>query len=392
MSEYAYPFEREVATEPPALYSRLQRDEPVARVLMPTGDPAFVVTRYEDVRLVLSDPRFSNDRNRTGSPRPVMMARDDSMVGMDPPDHTRLRRLVSRAFTARRVAALRPGITKTVEELVAAMAAQGPPVDLVEAIATPLPVSVICDLLGVPFADRPTLRELSTRLVSYTAFTFEEMAQARQRLRAFIADLVAIKRANPGDDVLSAMIAARDDDDRLSESELVSQAMLMLVAGHETTVNQIANSVVVLLANPDQLALLRKDPAAVDPAVEELLRHDPPGDSGQFRLALEDVELSGTTIPAGSAVLACIPIANRDPRQFSEPDRLDLLRSENQHLSLGHGAHFCLGAALVRAELQILLPALFDRFPNLSLAIDRGELEWQRGMRISGFGRVPVSW
>jgi cytochrome P450 len=392
MNEYAYPFEREVATEPPALYARLQRDEPVAPVTMPTGDPAFVVTRYDDTKLVLSDLRFSSNRNRPGAPRPVAMARDDSMVGMDPPDHTRLRRLVSRAFTARRVAALRPAITETVEQLLTAMERQGPPADIVPAIAAPLPVSVICDLLGVPFADRATLRDLSARLVSYTAFSMAEMAAARGQLRAFIADLVQIRRADPGDDVLSAMIRARDEEDKLSESELVSQAMLMLVAGHETTVNQIASSVATLLAHPDQLALLRADPAAAETGVEELLRHHPPGDSGQFRLALEDVELSGTRIPAGSAVLACIPVANRDPRQFPDPDRLDLRRTDNQHLSLGHGAHFCLGAALVRAELSILLPRLFGRFPALRLAIPAEQLQWQRGLRISGYAQVPVSW
>ena len=389
---YPFPFEREVATEPPPLYAQLQRDEPVAPVRLPTGDPAFLVTRYDDTLTVLSDPRFSNNRNRPGAPRPVAMARDDSMISMDAPDHTRLRRLISRAFTARQVERLRPYIQRTVDDLLDQMEAAGPPADLVQAISVPLPVTVICDLMGVPFADRAVLRDLSNKMVSYTAYSFEEIARARAQMRDFMAELVEVKRAEPGDDVMSAMIAARDEGDKLTESELVSQAMLMLVAGHETTVNQIGNSVVTLLANPDQLKLLREDPSVVTSAVEELLRHDPPGDGGQFRIAEEDVELSGTIIPAGSAVLAGIPVANRDPRRYDNPDALDLTRTENAHLSLGHGPHFCLGAALVRAELQLLFPALLQRFPELRLAIPATELRWQRGLRISGYAEIPLSW
>jgi cytochrome P450 len=389
---YPFPFEREVATEPPAIYARLQREEPVAPVRLPTGDPAFAVTRYEDTRTVLSDPRFSANRNRPGAPRPVAMARDDSMVGMDPPDHTRLRRLSSRAFTVRQVDRLRPYIERTVHELLDQMAASAPPVDLVQAIAVPLPVTVICDLLGVPFANRTVLRELSSRLFSYTAFSLAEMVAARDRLRAFMADLIEVKRAEPGEDILSAMIAARDEGEKLSESELVSQAMLMLLAGNETSVNQIGNGAVTLLTHPDQFTMLRDDPAVATTAVEELLRHDPPADGGQLRIALEDIELSGTTIPAGSAVLACVPVANRDPRTFQDPDRLDITRADNPHLTLGHGPHFCLGAALVRAELQILFPALLRRFPGLRLAVPLTDLRWQRGMRVSGYAQVPVCW
>jgi nocardicin N-oxygenase len=361
-------------------------------VRLPTGDPAFVVTRYEDTRTVLSDPRFSNNRNRPGVARPVPMARDDSMVSMDPPDHTRLRRLVSGAFTARHVERHRPHVEHVIHELLDQMASAGPPADLVQSIAEPLPVAVICDLLGVPFADRTTLRELSTKLVSYTAFSFAEMARARDQLRAFMADLIAVKRAAPGDDILSAMIAARDEGDKLSESELVSQAMLLLVTGHESSVSHIGNATVALLASPDQLKLVRDDPSVAATAVEELLRFAPPGDGGLLRVAVEDTELSGTMIPAGSLVLACLPTANRDPRQYPGPDELDVTRAENRHLTLGHGAHFCLGASLLRAELQMLYPALLQRFPELRLAIPAAELRWRRGMRISGYEEIPVTW
>jgi cytochrome P450 len=389
---YAYPFERDFPTEPPPLYARLQQEEPVAQVRLPTGDPAFVVTRYDDVRLVLSDPRFSNNRNRPGVSRPVAMARDDSMVGMDAPDHTRLRRLVSRAFTARQVDSYRPFIERTVAELLDRMAAAGPPADLVKSIAEPLPVAVICDLLGVPFVDRVKLRELSMKLVSYTAVSFKEIARARAELREFMAELIAVKRAAPGDDVMSAMIAARDEGDQLSESELVSQGMLLLVAGHESSVSHIGNAAVSLLGHPDQLKLLRDDPSVVPGAIEELLRFAPPGDGGQVRVVLEDTELSGTVLPAGSMVLACVTTANRDPRQYAGPDELDLTRVDNRHLSLGLGAHFCLGAALLRLELQVLYPALLRRFPDLRLAVPAAELPWQRGMRLSGYTEIPVSW
>ena len=389
---YPFPFERETVTEPPSLYARLQRDEPVAAVRLPTGDAAFVVTRYEDTKTVLSDPRFSVNRNRPGVSRPVVKARDDSMISTDPPDHTRLRRLVLRAFTTHQVNRLRPYIERTVHDLLDQMAAAGPPADLVQAIALPLPVTVICDLMGVPFADRALLRDLSDKLVSYTAFSPEEQARAHARLRTFMSELIEVKRAEPGDDVMSMMIAARDSDEKLSESELVSQAMLFLVAGHDPMVSLIGKSVVALLANPDQLKLLREDPLVVTTAVEELLRHDPPGDGGQFRITLEDVELSGVTIPAGSAVLACIPVANRDPRVYEDPDELDLTRTSNPHLSLGHGPHFCMGAALARAEMQLLLPALLRRFPGLRLAVPATELRWQHGMRLAGYTEIPLTW
>jgi nocardicin N-oxygenase len=389
---YPFPFERDVVTEPPPLYARLQRDEPVAQVLMPTGDTAFVVTRYEDTKMVLSDARFSVNRNRPGAPRPVLKARDDSMISVDPPDHSRLRRLVQRAFTSHQVDRLRPYIEATVRVLLDEMAASGPPADLVRSVAVPLPVTIICDLMGVPFADRALLRELSDPLVSYTAFSPEEQKRAHGRLREFMADLIKVKRLEPGDDVMSQMIAARDEDDQLSESELVSQAMLMLVAGHDPMVSLIGRSVVALLGHPEQLKLLREDPSVTATAVDELLRHDPPGDGGQYRIALEDVELSGTTIPAGSGVFACIPVANRDPRVFPDPDELDLARTANPHLSLGHGPHFCLGAALARAELRLLLPALLQRFPGLRLAVPASELRWQYGMRVTSYTEIPLTW
>lgn len=384
-----YPFERRVATEPPPEYATLREEAPVTLVRMPTGDPAYLVTRYDDVRFVLSDRRFSVDRSRPGAPRLVGMQKNDTMLAKDPPDHTRLRRMMMREFTARRIERLRPLIREILGEILDAMQAQGPPADIVETVAVPLPITVLCELLGVPFADRSLLRDLSERMVSYTRYSFEEMAAARDRLREYVAELLRIKREEPGEDLLSALIAVRDGSDRLSEAELISQVELLLVAGHETTTKQIGNGMVALLGSPGQRTALRDNP---DAAVEELLRHDPPGDGAQFRLAIEDVDVGGVRIPAGSAVLAAIPVANRDPRQFADADRLDLNRSANPHLTFGYGPHHCLGAILARAELKTTFLDLFARFGSLRLAVPPEELRWQRGLRVSGYAHVPVTW
>lgn len=387
-----YPIERTVELDPPAEFARLQTAQPVALVRLPTGDIAYLVTRYEDVRRVLSAPVFSNDRSRAGVPQPVAMSRDDSMIGMDPPQHTHLRALISRTFTARRVEALRPRIQEIVDDLLDEMAAGIPPLDLNLALARPLPMSVVGELLGVPYVDQAKLHDLTQRMVSLTAYTPAEMSEARDALRAYISELVAIKRRAPADDLLSAMIVARDGQNQLTESELISQTMLLLVAGYETTMNQIGNSVVSLLRNPHCIEMMCSDPALITGAVEELLRHDPPTDAAQFRVTVEEVEIAGVRIPANSAVLACIPAANRDERAFPDSDRLVITRDTERHLAFGHGAHYCLGAALVRAELQILIASLIQRFPGLRLAVPFWTLRWRRGLRLGGYTEVPVTW
>ena len=387
-----YPIEREADLEPPAEFARLRADQPVAPVRMPSGDIAYLVTRYDDVRVVLSDPAFSADRSRPGAPRPVAINRDDSMMSKDGHEHARLRGLISRAFTPRRVEGLRGRMRQIVDELLDAMAAAGPPADANLALARPLPMTVLAEMLGVPSVDRARVHTLAEAMTSLTARGPAEMAAAQQAMRAYAAELIAGKRESPGDDLLSAMITAHDEQDRLTGSELVSQMVLLFVAGYETTMNQIGNSLVALLRDPDHLAPLRADPALIGPAVEELLRHDPPGDSGQFRIAVTDVELSGTRIPAGSAVLAVIPAANRDERRFPDPDRLVVTRDGAPHLSFGHGPHYCLGATLVRMELGVLLSSLIGRFPGLRLGVAPGELRWRKGYRLGGYAEVPLVW
>jgi cytochrome P450 len=310
------------------------------------------------------------------------------MLNSDPPDHTRLRRLVATAFTMRRVELLRPRVAEITEDLLAGLAGQDE-VDLVDAFAFPLPVTVICELLGVPHADRDAFRAWSTTLVS--AGEAETLAVAGRDMAAYLRQLIAAKRAAPADDMVSALVQAHEDDgDRLTEAELVAMAFLLLVAGHETTVNLIANGVLALLRHPDQLAALRGDPALLSGAVEEFLRYDGPISHATLRYTVEPVELSGVTIPAGEFVVVSLSSANRDGDRFPDADRLDITRAAGGHLAFGHGIHFCLGAPLARLEGQIAIGRLLDRFPGLSLAVDPDQLRWRNSTLLRGLESLPV--
>ncbi|OIJ96824.1 cytochrome P450 [Streptomyces monashensis] len=390
-----YPFEQPPGLAQCPMYAHLRETDPVAEVRMPSGDHAYLVTRYEDVRTVLSDARFSRAATlEPGAPRLAAAPQNfKSLLNMDPPEHTRVRKLVSREFTARRVNALRPRIQEHTDALLDAMAAAGPPVDLVPTFAFQVPVTVICELLGVPFADREDFAAWSRVFLATTSVTKEEMLGAQLALRDYLASLVAAKRERPGDDLLSALVSIHDeDDDRLREEELIFLGISLLVAGHETTVNQIANSVVALLTHPEQLERLRKDPDLVAGAVEELLRLHPPGNEALLRITLEDVELGGVTIPKGSAVLPSLSSANRDRRQFDDPDVIDFDRPVNAHFAFSHGTHYCLGSGLARAELQIAVASLIRRFPTLRLAVPEEELRRPEGMLVHGIASLPVAW
>jgi nocardicin N-oxygenase len=389
---YRYPFDRRDPLRPPAEFAALRESTSPTLVTMPGGGQAYLVTRHDQARTVLSDARFSVNRNRPGVAQPVAMRRDDSMMSADPPEHTRLRRLVSKAFTARRVEELRPRIAALTDGLLDAMAAAGEPADLRTALAWPLPVQVIAELLGVPDVDRRLLGDWSARIAGLTAYSAEEMRRARDEFRGYLGELIAEKRARPGDDLLSALITARDSDGRLNDSELVSQSLLLLFAGHESTGNQIGNGAVALLSRPERYAALCRDPALVHSAVEEMLRYAPPGDGAQLRVALADVPLGAVVVPAGSTVLVAIGAANRDGEAFADPEEFDADRADNRHLTFGHGIHFCLAAALARAELQIAFRALCTRFPGLRLAVPPRELRWQQRMRLAGYQEIPVRW
>ncbi|NBE82868.1 cytochrome P450 [Micromonospora rubida] len=375
-------------------YALLRRDEPLIRVRLPYGEPAWLATRHADVRTVLGDARFSRaaavgrDEPRN-SPRQIQ----GGILTMDPPDHTRLRRLVARAFTARRVEELRPRTRQVADELVDGLLAAGPPADLVAHLATPLPIRVICDLLGVPVADQDKFHTWSEAIVSTTALSVEQAQRYIDNLFAYMGGLIAQRRQEPTDDLIGAMVRARDADDRLSEEEVVQLAAGLLAAGHETTVTQIPNFVYVLLNHPDEWARLRADRSLVPHAVEELMRFVPLGVTAAFaRYAKEDVEIGGVLVHAGEPVLVSIPSANRDETVFPDADRLDLGREINPHLGFGHGVHHCVGAQLARMELQVVLDVLLDRAPGLRLAVPEAELPWKSGLLVRGLTAMPVAW
>ena len=390
-----YPFDQPDRLNLDPLYAQLRRQEPVARVRLPFGEEAWLATRYQDVKVVLGDPRFSRalsvgrDEPRT-SPQPA----EGGIMSMDPPDHSRLRRLVAKAFTARRVEQLRPVTAAIADELVDAMLAAGPPADLVENFSTPLPVRVICRLLGVPTEDQHLFRTWSESIVSTTSLPPERIVEYLNSLRAYMAGLIAQRRETPTDDLIGAMVRARDEDnDRLTEQEMVDLAAGLLAAGHETTVTQISNFVYVLLTHPEQLAVLRARPELVPGAVEELMRYVPLGVSAGFaRYATEDLELGGVLIRAGEPVIAAMASANRDATVFDDPDRLDITRGAGPHLGFGHGVHHCIGAQLARMELQVALGTLLARLPELDLAADEKELEWKSGLLVRGLRALPVTW
>ncbi|MFI9061888.1 cytochrome P450 [Streptomyces sp. NPDC053429] len=388
----AYPFNTAEGLQLAEEYERVRARPGLLRVQMPYGEPAWLVTRYADARLVLGDARFSRAAGSShDEPRQSEGRTDSGILGMDPPDHTRLRSLVAKAFTVRQVEGLRPQVRALTAELLDELEAAGPPVDLVDRYALPIPVAVICRLLGVPVVDRPRFRVWSDAALSTSSLTAEEFEANREELRAYMAGLIEQHRRDPQDDLMTALIEARDGDgDRLSELELIDLCVAVLVAGHETTASQIPNFVLTLLDHPDQLALLRQNPALIATAVEELLRFVPLGSgAGQARYATEDIEVGGTLVKAGDPLLVATGAANRDALRFTAPGVLDIQRPSNQHLGFGHGVHHCLGAQLARMELQEALGALLLRFPGLKVV---GDVTWKTEMLVRGPRVMPIGW
>ncbi|MFI1737306.1 cytochrome P450 [Streptomyces sioyaensis] len=387
--------------DPYAAYAALREAGPVHRITGADGSPAWLVTRYDDVRSALADPRLSLDRRHAGPGGyrgfALPPALDANLLNMDPPDHTRVRRLVVKAFTPGRVETLRAPVRRVAEELLDAMAERGR-ADLIADYAGPLPITVICDLLGIPQRDRRDFLAWSDALITPDPSRPEGMKQAIGAMLEFYTGLIAAKRAEPGDDLLSDLIAVRDDapaadgSDRLTEDELTSLAFLILFAGYENTVHLIGNAVLALLDHPDVLRQLQQNPAELPAAVEEFLRYDGPGPLAIRRFPKQDVEIGGVRIPAGESVLLSIASANRDPARFPAPDALDRGRDLSGHLAMGHGIHYCLGAPLARMEAVTALEALLGRFPELRLDVPRGELRHRRTLRSRGLISLPVAW
>ncbi|MEW2400099.1 cytochrome P450 [Streptomyces sp. NPDC046862] len=383
--------------DPYPVYARLRAEGQVHRVLDPDGEEVWLVVGHEACRAAFTDPRLSRDWLKSGNVRQIISTDQAApalmhMLMSDPPDHTRLRRLVTREFTPRRMDALAPRVQQITDELLDAMlAAPERRADLIDSFAFPLPMTVICELLGVPQLDRDAFRGWSNEMVARTSPDGE--ARAYQELTAYLTELIAAKRAEPGEDLLSALIHTADEDgDRLSPGELVGMSSLLLIAGHETTVNLIGNGLRALFAHPNQLADLRADFGLLDGAIEEMLRYDGPVENCTDRLALEDVEMGGVTIPQGATVLISMADADRDPERFKEPDRFDIRRDARGHMAFGHGLHHCLGAPLARLEGRIAIRALLERCPDLAPDADEAKLPWVPGLLIRGVRKLPVRW
>nr|WP_245812381.1 cytochrome P450 [Actinophytocola xinjiangensis] len=382
------PTDRAHPLDPPV---GLRARAPVSRLPYPDGHLGWLVTGHDAARAVLADPRLSARAELRHSPvsatGPADPAPPGVFIAMDPPDHTRYRRLLTGQFTVRRMRLLEPLIERHTTEHLDAMRRQGPPVDLVEAFALPIPSLAICDLLGVPHSDRDRFQR-DTAVIASLDTTPARTAAAMADLTGFLGELVAHKRARPTGDLISDLVRGGEVDD----NELTAIAVMLLIAGHETTANMLALGLYALLTNPDQLAALRADPALTDNAVEELLRHLSIVHIGPTRTALEDLTIAGHHITAGENVTVSLPSANRDPARFPRPDRLDLTRTTSGHLAFGHGIHQCLGQQLARVELRVGYHALLHRFPSLRLAVDAAEIQFATDTVTYGVRRLPVTW
>ncbi|MFR9675560.1 cytochrome P450 family protein [Streptomyces sp. TR02-1] len=389
--------------DPYPVYADLRARGPVHRVRLPSGAEAWLVVGYDAAKATLTDPRLSKDWDNAAPELGLMpVASGRHMLATDPPDHARLRRLVAKEFTARRIEALAPRVQQMTDYLLDEMLARPDGrADLVDALAYPLPLGVICELLGVPGLDRERFRRWTDTLV--VAHGAPETEAAVAALTDYLTRLIDRKRDAPGDDLLSVLIRTTDDDgDRLSGDELLGMTWLLLIAGHETTANLIANGVLALLRHPEQLAALRADLSLVDEAVEEMLRYDGPVETPTYRFTLEPAEIGGTVVPGGGQlVLPVLADADRDPARFPAPDRFDIRRGRSGdgerpggrgHLAFGHGVHYCLGAPLARLEARIALRSLLARVPRLSLDAAPETLPWRGGLLIRGPERLPVRW
>ncbi|SDL77379.1 cytochrome P450 [Nonomuraea jiangxiensis] len=393
------PVERDCPFAPPAAYERLREQAPINKVHLTSGGEAWWVSRLEEARVVLADPRFSSDRRNDGYPLYALDAatlqlqrsQPPVMLGMDGAEHAAARRPVIGEFTVKRLAALRPRIQDIVDHFIDDMLTTDQhPVDLVQALSLPVPSLVICELLGVPYTDHDFFQSRTTMMVRRTSL--EDRRRAFAELRAYIDDLVTHKESEPGDDLLGRQIARQRKEGVLDHVGLVSLAFLLLTAGHETTANMISLGVVALLTHPEQLALITADPDKTPMAVEELLRYFTIADGVTSRVATEDVEIGGVSIKAGEGVIVSTLSADWDPAAFKDPAELDIERGARHHLAFGFGPHQCLGQNLARMELQIVFDTLFRRIPTLRLAAPAEDLPFKNDAVVYGVHELPVTW
>ncbi|MEV0391331.1 cytochrome P450 [Nonomuraea sp. NPDC050643] len=399
-----FPFDRPTALEPPPQLAELRERCPVSHVRLPSGDVATLVTRYDDARAVMADPRFSRNLAREGAAR-LATTKDGGLFGRrregameigEGQGHMRWRRLLSRWFTARKMEVWRPRVQAMTDDLLDAMLAKGSPGNLSAGLALPLPVRVICALVGAPSEDQDKFAHWSRVMLTLTRFTQEEVDQAYREFNAYVSDLVDRNRADPGDDLLSELTQITDTEDgRLSQGELIATVRGLLLAGHETTSNMIAIMTAMLLADRSRFEDVIDDPDLIPGTVEEVLRLDSTLSviGGVPRFLTEEVELSEVRVPAGTTLIPNIPAANRDPGKFPDPDRFDPRRENNaQHLTFGAGKHYCLGQPLARVELQVVLGTLTRRLPELRLRDSADDLKLRVGGMSGGLQDVWVTW
>ena len=383
---------------PTAELQKIRETDGVREFTNAFGMQVYLVTRHEDVKAVLADhERFSNERppgfTVQGVPQPTeeeqATARAGNLLGLDPPDHSRLRRMLTPEFTIRRMKRLEPRIVEIVDAQLDVMESAGPPVDLVENFALPIPSLVICELLGVPYDDREDFQRRSVRQLDLS-IPMPQRIELQRQARAYMTTLVTRARRQPGEDILGMLI--REHGDELTDNELIGVAGLLLLAGHETTSNMLGLGTLALLRHPEQLAAVRDDPNAVGPAIEELLRGLSIVQTAIPRITTTDVEVAGVTIPAGKLVFPSLPSGNRDAGFIDSPEVLDIRRGAPGHLAFGHGVHHCLGAPLARLEMRIAFPALLRRFPKLALAEEFSDVQFRTWNFIYGLKSLEVSW
>jgi len=388
----------EFLREPGPLYEQLRAQGPVHHVRLPAGLRGWLITDYTVAKQVLADPTIRKDVHQirriidTTHPGVHAMGSDmaEHMLNADPPDHTRLRRLVAKAFTPRSVAALVPRIEQIADELIAAIPTHTGPVDLLSAFAFPLPITVICELLGIPATDRDQFRAWTNTILFAGTDSRETVLTAAADMNTYLRDLITDRRAHPGDDMLSGLATATDTDGNLTDTEVVSMTFLLLVAGHETTVNLIGNTMLTLLQDPERFARLRAHPDQVPAALEEHLRHLGPVHIATLRFTTEPVTLGDTTLAADEFVFVSLAAANSDPNRFARPELVDYDRDNPGHLAFGHGIHVCLGAPLARAEGAIALTRLLAHYPHMRLTTDPAALAWRTSTLIRGLDALPV--
>ncbi|MFI9829081.1 cytochrome P450 [Streptomyces sp. NPDC051913] len=393
--EFPMPRAARCPFDPPPALKELQREAPLTRVRLWDGSEPWLVTRYAEQRAVLADARVSADPDRPGYPTKASPDAGEgklSFIMMDDPEHARLRRMVTAPFAIKKVEALRPAVQRIVDGLIDDMLARSGPVDLVEAFALPLPSLVICELLGVPYDDHAFFQDSTKTMVRTTATPAERGAASRE-VAGYLTELLGKRIADPRDDLLSS-IAGRVTAGEIDHRQATEMALLLLIAGHETTANMIALGTLALLEHPDQLALLREtdDPKLVASAVEELLRYLHITHLGRRRAVTEDIEIGGQVVRAGEGVIMANEIANRDPEVFPDPDRLDLTRDARRHVAFGFGVHQCLGQPLARMELQVVYGTLYRRIPTLKLACSLEDVRFKDDAFIYGVHELPVAW